>query len=49
MLVFKDTPRFRDIFKDILESSIKEVSVEFKLRRELGCDVQFSDRYSEVH
>ena len=49
ILVFRDTPKLREIFKSILEDSIKEVSVEYKLRRELGCDVQFGKRYSEIH
>lgn len=47
--VFRDTPKLRDTFEDILKVSVDDVSGEFKLRRELGCDVQFGERYSDIH
>ena len=47
--VFRDTPKLRETFEAILKDSVEEVSGEFKLRRELGCDVQFGERYSDIH
>lgn len=47
--VFRDRQPIRDAFENILNTSIKEVSEEFMLRRELGCDVQFGKRYSDIH
>lgn len=49
VIVFKDTPYFRKTFEGFLKDGIKEVSEEYKLRRELGCDCQFGKRYSEIH
>lgn len=47
--VFRDSQRIRDVFTKMLEDSIIEVSEEYKLRRELGCDIQFGVRYSQIH
>lgn len=49
VLVVKDNNRIKNLFDKIIRDSIKEVSEEFMVRRELGCDVQFNKRYSEIH
>lgn len=45
----KDTPNNREIMEEITETAIKEVTSKYLLRRELGCDVQFGKRYSDIH
>lgn len=49
VLVFKNTQKIKNLFEKIIRDSIKEVSEEFMLRRELGCDVQFDRAYSGIH
>lgn len=49
IIVFKDTPQYREEFKEIIHSSIEKVNEDFKLRRKLGCETQFGFRYSEIH
>lgn len=49
ILVFKDTGGNRKIMEDITTQAIKDVSEEFYLRRELGCDCQFGSTYADIH
>lgn len=49
VLVIKDNVKIKGLFEKIIRDSIKEVSEDFMLRRELDCDVQFNKRYSEIH
>lgn len=49
ILVIKDTPKFREEFASIISSSIEDVNKKYKLRRQLGCETQFGNRYSEIH
>lgn len=46
---FKDTEANREFMENLTRESIKSVSEDYFLRRELGCDVQFGDNYSEIH
>jgi len=46
---FKDTEKNRVAMFDITESSIQEINFEYFLRRKLGCDIQFGERYSDIH
>ena len=47
--VFKDREDLKRTFETILLDSVKEVSDEYSLRRELGADIQFGQRYSDIH
>lgn len=49
ILVIKDLPKFRDEISEIILDSIEKVNVTYKLRRKLGCETQFGQRYSEIH
>lgn len=49
ILVVKDLPKFRDEISEIILDSIEKVNVTYKLRRKLGCETQFGQRYSEIH
>lgn len=49
VLVIKDLPKFREEFKEIISWAIEQVNIKFKLRRKLGCETQFGQRYSEIH
>lgn len=49
VLSFKDLPVFRGWFESAVRSSIDDVNTKYKLRRPLGCDVQFGYRYSDIH
>lgn len=45
----RDNPKWTNQLSLFLTDSIKEVSDEYLLRRELGCEVQTGYRYSEIH
>ena len=45
----KDNQTIKNMIKSFLLGSVEEVNDRFKLRRKLGCDVQFGYRYSEIH
>lgn len=45
----KNNPKVIEQLTKIVYDSIKHVSEEYLLRRELGCDVQTGKRYSEIH
>lgn len=49
VIVCKEHPKAIEAISDIIYSSIKEVSEEWKLRRELGCDVQKGKNYASIH
>lgn len=49
VLVIKDLPKYRDEFQQIIKDSIDVVNEKYKLRRKLGCDTQYGQRYSEIH
>lgn len=49
ILCVRDNPKFLEEFTEILKMSIGKVNKDFNLRRDLGCDVQVGDRYSEIH
>lgn len=49
VLVIKDKPKFREDIKDIISQSIEKVNQDFKLRRMLGCDTQYGQRYADIH
>jgi len=40
---------FRDEMTKILKGAINKVNEELKLNRDLDCDVEFGDNYSEIH
>jgi len=46
---FKDTKTNKDKMEKITLDAIKKVNEEFLLRRELGADIQFGTKYSEIH
>lgn len=45
----KDKERTKKFVEGIVHSSLDKVNKDLKLRREMGCDVQFGKRYSEIH
>lgn len=49
VLSFKDLHNYREYFEGIVRQSIDDVNDIYKLRRPLGCDVQFGYRYSDIH
>lgn len=38
-----------DYYKDVLNRAIEKVNKDLKLNRDMGVDIHFGDRYSEVH
>lgn len=49
VFVHKDTPLLRETFKSMIANSITVINERYKLRRELGCETQFGQRYSDIH
>lgn len=49
MLKLRDNEAVKGTFKSIVEDAVEKVNTTFKLRRSLGCDVQFGDNYSQIH
>lgn len=49
IICVKDNQKARDSIEEITYQAIKDVNTEFQLRRDLGCDVCFGYRYSEIH
>lgn len=45
----KDNEKAKEYFTKVIEGGIVSINSKFKLRREMGCDVQFGKRYSEIH
>jgi hypothetical protein len=40
---------FREPCEKLIRDAMKQLNEELKLNRELGCDVQFNERYSQIH
>lgn len=49
VLVIKDLQKYKEEFHEIIQNSIDIVNKKFKLRRNLGCDTQYGQRYSDIH
>ena len=49
VFVIKDSPKYRGEFKEMITKAIEDVNVKYKLRRKLGCDTQYGQRYSDIH
>ncbi|MNR02811.1 hypothetical protein D3C85_1186780 [compost metagenome] len=49
ILVIKDLPKYREEFAEIISNAIDVVNQRYKLRRKLGCETQYGQRYSEIH
>ena len=49
MLPLKDTKKDRKEYSEIVFGSIDKVNETFKLRRDLGCDVQYGKSYADIH
>jgi len=49
VIIINNREKFKASLEKIVRDSIDKVSDKFKLRRRLGCDVQFGQRYSEIH
>lgn len=47
--VFRDSERNRKLMESITHEALEEINKEFKLRRKMGCDVQYGQRYSDIH
>lgn len=45
----KDNERSKKYFTDLINSGIDGVNERFKLRVDMGCDIQFDKRYSNIH
>lgn len=49
VICIKDRDDFKEAIRDIIKSSIGEVSREYMLRKDLDCDVDFGEKYSDIH
>lgn len=49
VLVIKDLQKYKDEFSVIIKDALNIVNDTYKLRRKLGCETQFGQRYSEIH
>lgn len=49
VFIHKDTPVLRETFKEMISGAIDVINDRYKLRRLLGCETQFGDRYSDIH
>lgn len=49
VFVIKDLPKYREEFSGMIQTAIDIVNERYKLRRKLGCETQFGQRYSEIH
>lgn len=49
IFVIKDSEKFRERLEGIIQSAIEGVNEHFMLRRKMGCETQFGQRYSEIH
>lgn len=49
VLVFKDLTDNRKAMEEITHKALQQVNREFLLRRQMGCDVQWGQRYSQIH
>lgn len=44
-----DSEANRIAIAEIIKSSVEKVNKDYNLRRELGCETQFGERYSDIH
>ena len=44
-----DSPANRAAIAEIIQEAIQKVNRDFGLRRQLGCDTQFGNRYADIH
>jgi len=49
IISFKDTPKLREIMREITLEAIDRVNDTYMLRRKLGCDIQFDVNYAGIH
>jgi len=49
VVAFKDSPKLRKIFSELVLKAIDTVNKKYILRRDLGADVQFGNSYAEIH
>ena len=49
MSPLKDTPKARELMEKLTFESIEKVNKDYKLRIDLGCDVQFGKTYADIH
>lgn len=49
ILVIRDSEKAKEEIKEIVHQAIEDVNIQFGLRRALGCETQFGQRYSEIH
>lgn len=49
ILCVKDSEKFKVEFTQLIKESVDKVNETYKLRRKLGCETQFGQRYSEIH
>lgn len=45
----RDNEKSKEYFTKVIEDGIIKVNKDFKLRVDMGCEVQFGNRYSEIH
>jgi len=46
---FKDTLGNREAMTEITLQSLRSINEEYKLRKELTCDIHFGEKYSDIH
>lgn len=49
IFVIKDLEKFKSQLEEIIQGAIEGVNDHFMLRRKMGCETQFGQRYSEIH
>ena len=49
VLVIKDSEPAKTAIKQVISEAIDKVNTTFKLRRKLGCETQYGQRYAEIH
>lgn len=49
IICFKDSDKGRKFMEKLVTDAIDYVTDKYKLRRSLGCDVQFGKKYSQIH
>lgn len=49
VFIIKDLQKYKEEFSTIIQEAIGIVNDRYKLRRKLGCETQFGQRYSDIH
>lgn len=49
VFVIKDLQKYKEEFAEMIGKAIDKVNEKYKLRRKLGCDTQFGQKYSDIH